>query len=78
MTPVPAEYFWMPSGMRGAVLCSPGIANPGAHTAIGVQRHAEGAYHMGVSSGPYNTLCQGGCRALLRAEYGPWYSGVDL
>ena len=37
-----------------------------------------GAYHMRVSSGPYNTLCQGGCRALFRAGYGPWYSGVDL
>ena len=33
---------------------------------------------MGVSSGPYNTLCQGGCRALFRAGYGPWYSGFDL
>ena len=25
----------------------------------------EGAYHLGVSSSPYNTLCQGGCRALF-------------
>ena len=54
------------------------MANPEAHTAIDVQRHAEGAYHMGVSSGPYNTLCQGGCKALLRAGYGPWYSGFDF
>ena len=37
------------------MLCSLGTVNPGAHTAIDVQRHA-GVLPYGSSSGPYNTV----------------------